>query len=113
MLRSFTKLNAVDLGFNPDGVAILYVQLTSPPTSAVSAHMMRDVESRVESELGVSATVITSAPIRPGGAFTDVHPEWKCRASPRRSRGCPPHVSPDFFEVFQIPLHRGPDVRTG
>ena len=117
LLRSFIKLNAVDLGFNPDGLAILYVQLTSPRYGGpgVGLRVMHDVESRVESELGVSATVITSAPIRPGGGYGDVHPEVEgAGVSPALVARLPSSsVSPDFFEVFKIPLIEGRTFEPG
>lgn len=117
LLRSFIKLNAVDLGFNPDGMAILYVQLTSPRYvgPGVGLRLMYDVESRIESELGVSATVVTSAPIRPGGGYGDVHPEAEGPGvSPALVSRLPSAgVSPDFFEVFKIPLIEGRTFEPG
>jgi predicted permease len=111
LMRSFLKLNAVDLGFNPDGVAIVYVQLTSPLHNAPGRGLaiMREFERRVEAELAIPATVVTSTPIRRGGAVSDVHPEAEGvttspPAIPILQGG---RVSPDFFEVFQIPLIEG------
>ena len=111
LLRSFLKLNAVDLGFSPDGLASLYVQLTSPRYAAPGAglQVMRDVESRIETTLGMSATIVTSTPIRPGGAYANVHAEAEgIRASIAALSILPSaSVSPDFFEVFKIPLIAG------
>jgi predicted permease len=111
LLRSFLKLNAVDLGFNPDGLSTLYVQLTSPRYAAPGAglRVMRDVESRIETALGMSATVVTSTPIRYGGALGNVHPEAEGypQSTVFLSRLQIAGVSPDFFEVFQIPLIAG------
>ena len=117
LLRSFIKLNAVDLGFNPEGLSILYMQLTSPRYGGpgVGLQAMRDVERRAESEFGMRATIITSAPIRPGGGFGDVHPEVEgAGASPALVSRLPAaRVSPDFFEVFQIPLIEGRTFEPG
>jgi predicted permease len=111
LLRSFIKLNAVDLGFNPDGLATLYVQLTSPRYAAPGAGLliMRDVESRIETALGMSATVVTSTPIRPGGGFADVHPEAEGIPASAVFVSILPgaRVSSDFFDVFKIPLIAG------
>jgi putative ABC transport system permease protein len=111
LIRSFLKLNAVDLGFNPDGLATLYVQLTSPRHHAPGRGLaiMRDVERRIETELGMPATVMTSAPIRGGGAYGDVQPEAEgvTASTAMVSRLQTTDVSPDFFEVFQIPLVEG------
>lgn len=111
LMRSFLKLNDVDLGFNPDGLATLYVQLTAPRYSSPGRGLaiMRELEGRVESELGVPATVVTSVPIRVGGAYGDVYPEAEGipGSAALVSRLQSSTVSPDFFEVFQIPLIEG------
>ena len=111
LLRSFIKLNAVDLGFSPDGLSTLYVQLTSPRYAASGAGLgvMRDVESRIETTLGMSATVVTSTPIRPGGAYANVHAEAEGIPQSIATLSILPSasVSPDFFEVFRIPLIAG------
>jgi putative ABC transport system permease protein len=111
LLRSFIQLNTVDLGFNPDGIATLYVQLTSPRYAAPGRGLaiMQDVERRVETELGMAGSIMTSAPIRPGGAFVDVSPEAEGlpTAAGTVSTLHATRVSPDFFGVFQIPLIEG------
>lgn len=111
LLRSFIKLNAVDLGFNPDGLVTLYVQLTSPRYRAPGGGLgiMREIERRVETQLGVTATIVTVPPIRSGPASANVYPEAEgmalSRAMVPRLHGA--RVSPDFFDVFQIPIIEG------
>ena len=109
LVRSFIKLNEVDLGFRTDGIALLSVQLTSPryTTPGAAVRFMEEVESRVESQLGVTATISSSIP-GGFGIFFDAHPE---------AEGLPPppgaavfgtaRVAPDFFGVLGIPLIAG------
>ena len=107
LLRSFVKLNQVDLGFNPDRLVVFEFQLTQPRYTSPGAALsfMRTVESRVEAELGVPVT-IGSTPVRPGG-FSSARPEVD---------GLPPadeielplsRASPDYFDVYQIPIVEG------
>jgi predicted permease len=110
LLRSFVKLNQVDLGFNPDRLVTLEVQATSPRFSAPGAtlQLMREIESRVETELGLPVTISTGSPVRGGGFSFDIHPEAEGLAPPP-----PPtylasmRVSGDFFDVYQIPILEG------
>ena len=109
LLRSFVKLNQVDLGFNPDRLVVLELQLTHPRYQAPGAalSLMREVERRVETELGVPAA-IGSTPVRLGGFSLDVHPEAEGLQSPGGERQLPTsRVSPDFFDVYQIPIVEG------
>ena len=110
LLRSFVKLNQVDLGFNPDRMVTLEMQLTSPRYSApgVSLNLMREVESRIETQLGYPVTISTGSPIRGGGFSMDVHPEAEGLTPP-----APPtyltsmRASADFFDVYGIPILEG------
>ena len=110
LLRSFVKLNHVDLGFNPDRLALLEIQLTAPRYSGPGAAMnlMRDIENRVESQLGVPVTIAGGSPIRSGGFSFDVHPEAEGLTPPPPPAQLPStRVSPDFFDVYQIPILEG------
>lgn len=110
LLRSFVKLNQVDLGFNPDRLVSLDVQLTSPRYSSPGAAMalMREVESRVESLLGAPATIAGGSPARSGGFSIDARPEAEGLTPPPGPTYLPStRVSADFFDVYQIPLVQG------
>lgn len=109
LLRSFINLNRVDLGFRSDGLALIDVQLTAPrytpPGAAV--RFMREVESRVESQLGMAAAIASSSPIR-FGVFVDAHPEAEGLTVPQGLSLLPTaRVAPDFFGVFGIPVVAG------
>lgn len=110
LLRSFIKLNQVDLGFNAHGLVTLEMQLTAPRYAApgVAMNLMREIESRVETELGFPATISTGSPIRGGGFSFNIHPEAEGLTPPP-----PPtylssmSASADFFDVFGIPMLAG------
>ena len=110
LLTSFIKLNYVDLGFDPNRLATIDVQLTSPRYAAPGAalSLMREIENRVESQLGTPVTISTGSPIRLGGFSVDVHPEAEGLTPPPPPDHLPStRVSPDFFDVYQIPILEG------
>ena len=109
LLRSFVKLNQVDLGFRTEGLALISLQLTAPRYTSPGAavRFMQEFESRVEARLGVDAAISTSTPSRFGFVF-DVQPEAEGFTPPPGSVWfATSRVSPDFFEVFEIPLIAG------
>jgi putative ABC transport system permease protein len=109
LLRSFVKLNQVDLGFQTDGVVLLDIQM--PPKyrkGGAARAFMREVEKRVESTLGTPATIVSAAPVRRGSYSMDVRPEAEGLPTPIRPISLPSsRVSADFFEVLGIPLIEG------
>lgn len=114
LLRSFINLNLVDLGFDPDRLAVMEMQMTSPRYAAPGAtlNLMRDIENRVESQLGFPVTIATGSPIRSGGFSFNVHPEAEGFTPPPPPAHLPStRVSPDFFDVYQIPILDGHTFR--
>jgi predicted permease len=110
LLRSFVKLNQVDLGFAPDGLALVELQMTAPPYAAPNAalNFAREVERRVESQMAMKATVITASPVRGGGFHVEAVPEAEGLTPPPGTIELPAsRISPDFFDVFQIPMIEG------
>ena len=109
LLRSFLKLNQVDLGFRTDGLALIEIQM--PPAyrkGGAARAFMREVERRVESTLSASATVASATPVRGGGYSVDSRPEAEGLSVPTAPRELPiARVSADFFEVLGIPLIEG------
>jgi putative ABC transport system permease protein len=109
LLRSFVKLNQVDLGFQTDGLVVLDIQM--PPKyrkGGAARAFMREVEQRVESALGTPATVVSASPVRRGGYSSDVRPEAEGLPVPASSISLPSsRVSADFFAVLGIPLLEG------
>jgi predicted permease len=109
LLRSFVKLSHVDLGFDPDGLVVVSVQM--PPRYAkggLSRAFMREVERRVEAAAGTPASVSM-----PPLGFTledDALPEVEGGAPPRQPIPLPwslGRVSADFFDVAGIPILEG------
>jgi putative ABC transport system permease protein len=110
LLRSFIKLNQVDLGFDPERIAVVEFQLTSPrytvPGAAIT--FIREVESRIETQLGMPVTIASGSPVRGGGFSVDVRPEAEGFTPPAAAHALPvTRVSADFFEVYQIPILEG------
>lgn len=109
LLRSYVALNRVDLGFNPDGLVVVDVQM--PPRyskGGASRAFMREVERRVESSLGAPASV-SPAPIRFGledDALLEV--EGSAPASQRIPLPWSfARVSADFFAVAGVRIIAG------
>lgn len=114
--RSFERLNAVDLGFRFEGLSFVELQLTSPTYSTPGAALrfMQEVESRVETQLGAQAALMTQMPVR-FSMFADAKPE----AEGRQARSATTltmasaRVAPDFFQLFEIPIIQGRTFRDG
>jgi putative ABC transport system permease protein len=109
LLRSFIKLNQVDLGFDPNRMVVLELQLTQPRYTVPGAALtlMREIESRVEAQVGVPVT-IGNSPVRGGAYSFGVRPEAEGFTPPSEPIELPSsRVSPDYFEVYQIPILDG------
>ena len=82
LLRSFVKLNRSISDFKPTAWSCSTSNM--PPRYAkggAARAFMRDVEQRVEAELGAPATIVSTSPVRRGSYSTDV------RAGSRGSAG--------------------------
>lgn len=109
LLRSFIKLNQVDLGFDPNRIAVIEMQLTSPRYSApgVSISLARRIESAIETQLGFPTTIGTP-PVRGGGFSFDAYPEAEGTPAASKPVNLPvSRVSEDYFDVYQIPILEG------
>ena len=85
------------------------VQLTAPRYTSPGAavRFMQEVESRVEQQLGVPATISSSTPLW-FGIFFDAHPEAEGLTPPPGAAVFgTARIAPDYFEVFEIPLIAG------
>jgi putative ABC transport system permease protein len=109
LLRSYVALNGVDLGFDPDGLVVVDVQFPARyGKGGASREFMREVERRVESTLGVPASV-SPAPIR-FGLEDDALPEVEGAAPPSQPIQTPwsfARVSADFFDVAGVRILEG------
>lgn len=104
VLRTAMSLRAVDLGFEPDGVASTQVMLTgerypSPETRLV---LWRDLLSAMEAR-GLSAAVGTSPPM------AGVTMRWMYRPDPTAEQAVAQYhvVSPEYFSIMGIAVMDG------
>jgi len=106
--RSFISLNAVDLGFRSEGLALVELQLTAPryTTPGAAVRFMEDVERRVEARLGVPAAIMTQAPVRMG-IFANATPEAEGGVRAGAMSLPSMRVAPDFFQLFDIEIVQG------
>lgn len=106
LLRSFSTLMGVDLGFQPDHVIAMNVNLPQPryPDAAARVLFFQRLEERVRSLPGVQSVAYANRlPMRGGwssGIMLDGDPDR--RASPDFQA-----VNPGYFETLGIPLLRG------
>jgi predicted permease len=109
LLRSYVALNSVDLGFDPDGLVVVDVQMpTRYGKGGASRAFMREVERRVEAAVGIPASV--SMPPLGFTVEDDALPEVEGGAPPSQPVPLPwsiGRVSPDFFEVAGVAILEG------
>jgi putative ABC transport system permease protein len=109
LIRSFVALRRVNPGFDAHSILTMRMALTGQrfATTAAVAGLLRDGVERINALPGVevAAATLTGLPLE-GGAYlpTDVvgrPPDDTFRGSEWSV------ISPDYFEVFRIPLIRG------
>ncbi len=109
-VRSVSSLLAVDLGFDPQGVAAMDVSLVGDDfTDAQRQQLFNAVQERVALLPGVTAAAWTNRlPIRDGGWQGPVsvigNTELQGRTSPNALFR---QVTPGYFEAMQIPVLKG------
>lgn len=103
LVRSFLQLRAVDLGFQPDHLLAMRVDLHIGRTNDQQAAWFEDAIRRAESIAGVlSAAAVT------GFLRTDPEDSVQIEGQPIRHPGpCEDLISGPFFETAGIPLKRG------
>ncbi|HEY3137520.1 MAG TPA: ABC transporter permease [Blastocatellia bacterium] len=113
MIKSFVRLQKVDLGFNPDRLLIMNIQLSrSKYQGGSSAAFFRQLIERVEALPGVESA----------GAITSVFIEGLPDSSSFTIEGRPPvpaaeqdeapidFVTPGYFRTMGIPLLKGREL---
>jgi putative ABC transport system permease protein len=109
-LRSFQKMDAVDLGFHPDHVLVAGYQLpvNQYSTSASVTSFSREVLARLSNKPGVGAAGMTNAAPASGGYAKTAY-----TIEGRPTEGWKPEfaifgvVSGDYFRVMDIPILDG------
>jgi putative ABC transport system permease protein len=118
LLRSFTNLRRVDLGFEPDRVVTLSMS-ASPgayPNAGAVRRLQTDLLSRVSSIPSVeSAALISALPLENGAPADNFHIENRPDPEPGETAYNADYVmvSPRLFETLRIPLVRGRALSAG
>jgi len=111
LIRSLSKLRAIDLGF--DASNVLTMQLTLPPrggyNDTTADAFFRDVTARVSRLPGVKSTALDGAlPIAGNESGWSIHIDGRVvKTIAEAPAAKPEQVSPDYFKTFGIRLLRG------
>ncbi len=109
-IRSLAKLQAVDPGFNPDGV--LKANLTLPresyPDAARQTNFFRELIARLAALPGVQAAgMVSSTPFSNAKSGADVTPEGAAPREGEQVIGFYRSVDPNYFRTMQVRLLHG------
>jgi predicted permease len=111
LIRVVTQYRHVDLGFDPDHILSTSINLT--PSRYVGRDAIADffdpLTARVRQIPGVRAVgLISILPIQNWGSNSDIHIAGQPPYPPQQEMLAEQRlVSAGYFDVFQIPLHRG------
>ncbi|MBA3346669.1 MAG: ABC transporter permease [Gemmatimonadales bacterium] len=110
MIRSFSRLQAVDPGFNPAGV--LTARLSLPPTRYDSTQVVRFYDQLVEKVRALpgvsSAAAVSFVPLGPAGARYRFNVAGQPVVEPQQRPGADFYaVTPGYFSTLEIPLQAG------
>ena len=109
MLKSFMRMRAVDPGFRTENILTMTVDLpdSSYPTARAIQSFHEDILTKLSGLPGVVATgAVNWMPLQPGLVEGDFRLEGG-RKPPAGYYVSKPAVSPDYFRVMGIRLHRG------
>jgi len=110
LIKAFTRLRAVDPGFNPDNVITMHVELPEARYAGIPSqtNFRRELQARLNALPGVETAMITDLPL--GGNYVthgiviDGHPPVPVGSEPDAQTLS---VMGDYFHVLQIPLRAG------
>ena len=109
LLRSFVRLNQVDMGFDPRG--ILTYELILPtaryPDETTLVPIIDRIIERTRAVPGVEAVAVSSDLPLEAANYVTFQLEGRVDASGSNGDVQPFRVSPDHFAVLGIPLHSG------
>ncbi|HET7024662.1 MAG TPA: ABC transporter permease [Gemmatimonadales bacterium] len=111
LVRSFVSLNAINPGFDPEGLLAARIRLTPAryATTAQQHAFFADLIERLRTQPGVAAATVADGPPLSGGVIS-------VGMRPRQFRPDDPdqvlivnetHVGPDFFSTMHIPVIEG------
>jgi putative ABC transport system permease protein len=111
MLHSFARLQNVDLGFRPEKLLVMRIDLHVGRTDAQEIEYFREVIDRVKTLPGVRSAAAVSGLLR-----TDPEDSITIEGRPRQQPGpCDDLIAGPFFETAGISLKKGRvlTIRTG
>jgi predicted permease len=108
LMRSFLRIQAVPLGFDPTHVAMMDLHLPSPAYDRRERvrSFLEEAIQRISSLPGVTCAAV-------GGLFSEHQPNSIILIEGRRGAATDPqphgrqYVSPDYFRLLGIPLYQG------
>jgi hypothetical protein len=110
LIRTFSALHSVNPGFNPHNVLTMDTSLTGSHfnKTAAIAEMTRQTIERMEATPGLETAAATSYLPLEGGLGLGFTISGR-PANDEQSRGGAgwAYVSPNFFDVFKLPIKRG------
>jgi putative ABC transport system permease protein len=111
MLRSVSRLLAVDPGFDPDGVLTLQVSFIGEAYAKDAAVLARtdEILARLRALPGVEAAAAAGQiPLGGNGDTWGFHIQGRLLANPAEAPSAERYsVTPDYFAAMRIPLRRG------
>ncbi len=115
LIKSFAKLQELDLGFRSEG--LMTMQIALPQTKYESPEQrsvfFRELLGRIERMAGVESAAAANALPMSGGNFQDFLVEG--RPAPARDEvvyAAIRAVSPDYFRTLKVPLRRGRSIES-
>jgi putative ABC transport system permease protein len=110
LLKSFARVQAVELGFEPDHLLTLRVFPPSPryddPDKAVALYQR--LQQAIAAQPGVETVALTNhAPLTGASMDTQVEIEGRSLATEAESGALFRTISPGYFETMRIPLLKG------
>ena len=112
MVRSFVKLQHIDVGFRPERAATMRIALPGKYDAAELSQTVDELLARVRTVPGVThAAAGTDAPFNGGSSAIIVVPEGADRSDPHAGIRVYRHdVTPGFFDALSAPLLEGRDI---
>jgi putative ABC transport system permease protein len=111
LIRSFVRLQNVDVGFNPAGLLTLRVEMSESKSQDLERRVIfyQEVLERVQALPGVQAAgVVNAAPIMTPGLRSPIVLEDKPDPPPGQPQFANNRVvSPDYFRALGVPLLKG------
>ena len=111
MARTLANLNAIEPGFEPNGVIVMHIALPSDryPTPAACIQFFDALRDRLRGVAGISAVAASQGTPPAIGALSFGRPEIEGRGIPDTKVATIPNgtVSPEYFRALGMPIIAG------